>query len=380
MVGEKINSHSPESANENGDASGGGSEYPPFDPEKAKELVAQAHILQSAEEISDDKLRQRVLDNENALKERQERMKRDEEVAKLADEAEAKLGRNLSQSELQDLASQYDARLKNPNTKAEQPPKTETETPSFDPTLYANESEWRAANPDKQKGEKPRANPEYDFKNADRYQETTFALAAADSLIDSPNISYIDDIAQGISGKATENNTSVFEALKQSVKESDVDKKGGWAATDLMNAFIDTTSTYVISKDEKVGRGFAKGLLTSLEMQIDGFTKDKPNPYLDALRVDLSIIKPLADEFIKGYNPSYDSPNAFRDYLKNELETREIDVRSAKRRGEQISPDMERETQAIKSAMTKLEDMQSNYDKNLKNLQNTAYANHRIIK
>ena len=122
----------------------------------------------------------------------------------------------------------------------------------------------------------------------------------------------------------------------------------------MLNAFIDTTSTYIIRKDEKVGRGFAKGLLTSLEMRIDGFTADKPNPYLDALRVDLSIIKPLADEFIKDYNASYDTPNAFRDYLKNELEMRALDLRSAKRRCEQISPDMERETQAIKSVSLSL--------------------------
>lgn len=202
MVGEKINSHSSESANENDNTSGGGSEYPPFDLEKAKEQVAQARILQSAEEISDDGLRQRVLDNEKALKERQERIKRDEEVAKLADEAEARLGRNLSQSELQDLANQYDARLKNPDAETEPSPKTKTETSSFDPTLYTNESEWRAANPDKQKGEKSRANPEYDFRNVDRYQETTFVLAASDSLVDSPDIFYVDDIAQSIGDKA----------------------------------------------------------------------------------------------------------------------------------------------------------------------------------
>ena len=224
------------------------------------------------------------------------------------------------------------------------------------------------------------AEAEYNFKNADRYQETTFVLAAADSLVRSPDISYIDNIAQKIGDKAAENNTSVFEALKQSVQESDANKRGGWAATDLMNAFIDTTSTYAISKDEKIGRGFAKGLLVNLEMRIDGFTADKPNPHLDALRVDLSIIKPLADEFIKGYDTSYDSPNAFRDYLKDELEMREIDMRSAKRRGEQISPDVIRETQAINSAIAKLETLQSSYDKNLKNLQDTAHINHRVLK
>lgn len=346
MVGEKISSPSLENSGNGSDTFGGDSEYPPFDPEKAKELVAQAYILQSAEEISDKELRQRVLDNEKMLKERQERMKRDEEVARLADEAEMRLGRRLSDSELQDIANRYDA---------------------------------RGTNPKKPSGEKLGSSSEYDFKNVDRYQEATFVLAASDSLSDSPDISYIDDIARTVGDKAASNNSSVFETLKQSVQESDTDKEGGYAASDLLNAFIDTTSTYIASKDEKIGRGFAKGLLTGLEMQIDGFTTDKPNPYIDALRVDLSIIRPLADEFIQNYNATYDDPNAFRDYLKTELEMREIDLRSAERRGEQTSSDMEREAQAIKTTMAKLEEMRSHYDKNLKNLHDAAYARHRII-
>lgn len=300
MVGEKLGSHPSESI-ENSSGKTEEPDYPPFDPDRAKEIIANTKIISS-------------------------------------------------------------------------------ETPSFDPSLYMNESEWRAANPDKQLGEKPKINLEYDFRNADRYQETTFALAAADSLMESPDIAYVDRIAQGLGDRAAKNNTSVFEALKQFVRESDVDKDGGWAATDLMNAFINTTSTYVISKDEKIGRGFAKGLLTSLEMRIDGFTTDESNPYIDAMRVDLSIIKPLADEFINGYNAPYDSPSVFRDYLRNELKMREIDMRGVKRRGGQISSDMERETQAIKTAMTRLEEMQSDYEKNLKNLRDTAYANHRVIK
>ena len=148
MVGEKINEFSKENPVENQDF-----EYPPFDLEKAKEQVAQAKILSSAEDISDDKLRQKVLDQEDAIKRRQEKMKRDEEVARLADEAEARLGHNLSQAELQDLAEQYDAWLKNPNKESGQSPenedhKTENGVPEFDSTLYANESEseWRVAN------------------------------------------------------------------------------------------------------------------------------------------------------------------------------------------------------------------------------------------
>lgn len=146
MVGEKINEFSKENPVENQDF-----KYPPFDLEKAKEQVAQAKILSSVKNISDDELRQRVLDQEDAIKQRQEKMKRDEEVARLADEAEARLGRNLSQAELQDLAEQYDAWLKNPNKESEQSPenedhKAEDSIPEFDSTLYANESEWRAAN------------------------------------------------------------------------------------------------------------------------------------------------------------------------------------------------------------------------------------------
>lgn len=157
MVGEKINEFSKENPVENQDF-----EYPPFDLEKAKEQVAQAKILSSAEDISDDELRQKVLDQEDATKQRQEKMKRDEEVARLADEAEARLGRNLSQAELQDLAEQYDAWLKNPNKESEQSPenedhKAEDSIPEFDPTLYANESEWRAANSEEAEGYRNKA-------------------------------------------------------------------------------------------------------------------------------------------------------------------------------------------------------------------------------
>lgn len=296
MVGEKLGSYLSESI-ENSSGKTEESDYPPFDPDKAKKLIANVKMLSSAEEISDENLRQKVLNREEEIRERKEK-----------DDA------------------------------------------SFG---------------------------EYDFRNADRYQEDTFLLAAANSLVDSPDIGFIDNVMFDAKKRASKDGVTEFEALKQFVRESDIDKSGGWAATDLMNAFIDTTSTYIISKDEKIGRGFAKGLLTSLEMQIDG---DKPSPHIDALRVDLSIIKPLADEFINGYNASYDSPSAFSDYLRSELEMREIDMRGVKRRGEQISTDMERETQAIKTAITRLEEMRSNYDKNLKNLHDTAYANHRVIR
>ena len=384
MVGEKLSPHSSESIEK---SSGKVEEpiYPPFDPDKAKELIANAKMLSSTEEISDDELRQKVLNQEEKLRERKERMERDEEVARLADEAEARLGRNLSQAELQDIAKKYDAWLKNPNKDTEQSPESENhnsqaETLSFDPTLYANESEWRAANPDRQLGEKPRSNTEYDFRNADRYQEDTFLLTAANSLVDSPDIMFIDHAMFDVKERASKDGTTVFEALKALSKESNPDEKGGWAAIDLKGAFIDATSTYVISKDEKVGRGLAKGLLTKLEMTIDGATTDKPNPQADKLRVDLTLIKPIAEEFIEEYNPAYDDPNAFRDHLKSMLEMEESDVRFAKSRGEQPAPNAERKIQAIKSVMDELARMQSNYEKNLKNLHDTAYANHRVIK
>ena len=51
MTGEKINSYSPENTSRNDDASEGDFEYPPFNLEKAKEQVAQVHILRSAKEM-----------------------------------------------------------------------------------------------------------------------------------------------------------------------------------------------------------------------------------------------------------------------------------------------------------------------------------------
>ena len=386
MVGEKLNPHPSESI-EKSDGKIEESDYPPFNPDKAKELIANAKMLSSAEEISDDGLRQKVLDQEEKLKERKERMKRDEEVARLADEAEARLGRNLSQAELQDIAEKYDTWLKNPNKESEQSPesedhKSQAETLSFDPTLYANESEWRAANSvnAKQKAESKTISGEYDFRNADRYQEDTFLLTAANSLVDSPDIMFIDHAMFDAKERADKDNTTVFEALKALSRESNPDEKGGWATIDLKGAFIDATSTYVISKDEKIGRGLAKGLLTKLEMTIDGATTDEPNPQADKLRVDLALIKPIAEEFIEGYNPAYDDSNAFRDHLKSTLEMEESDVRFAKSRGEQPAPNAERKIQAIKSVMDELARMQSSYEKNLKNLHDTAYANHRVIK
>ena len=69
MAGEKLNQNSETTTNQNDSF-----EYPPFDLEKAKEQVAKARMLSSAEEISNDELRQRVLDHEEELKRRQERM------------------------------------------------------------------------------------------------------------------------------------------------------------------------------------------------------------------------------------------------------------------------------------------------------------------
>ena len=138
MIGEKFNQSFETTLNQNDDF-----KYPPFDLEKAKEQVAKAHILSSAEEIFDDELRQRVLNREEELKRRQERAERDEKIASLADEAEARLGRNLSQEELQDLAESYDTWLKNLNKESEQSPEEERNKMgvNFAPIKLPNETE-----------------------------------------------------------------------------------------------------------------------------------------------------------------------------------------------------------------------------------------------
>ena len=270
------------------------------------------------------------------------------------------------------------------SSRAEETPDdgTAPEKPVFDPTLYANESEWRIANhiDEEQTTEDEAASSEYDFKNIDRYQEDTFMLAAADSLVDSPDIMRIDRVISTVKENASRDGTSEYEALKTILQDPNLDEDSVYAASDLMSAFIETSSTYVVNKDEKIGRGFAKGLLTKLEMTIDSAATDVPNPRADTLRVDLALVKPIIEEFVDGYEPTFDDPNDFNDYLKTVLDMEQSDIRFAKMRGEQPAPDAERRVQAIKSVMEELENMQSTYQQNLNNLQNSAFANHRIIK
>lgn len=118
MVGEKLNQNSEPTPSQDER-----SEYPPFDPQKAQELIAQARTFSSAEEAPDSEAQRSDLGQEK-------QREFDEAIADLADEAEARLGRDLSQEERQDLAESYDEWLKNPNN---------------DPTLYRNESDWNAA-------------------------------------------------------------------------------------------------------------------------------------------------------------------------------------------------------------------------------------------
>ena len=115
-------------------------------------------------------------------------------------------------------------------------------------------------------------------------------------------------------------------------------------------------------------------------MTIDSAATDVPNPRADTLRVDLALVKPIIEEFVDGYEPTFDDPNDFNDYLKTVLDMEQSDIRFARMRGEQPAPHAERRVQAIKSVMEELENMQSTYQQNLNNLQNSAYANHRIIK
>lgn len=223
-------------------------------------------------------------------------------------------------------------------------------------------------------------NLEYDFRNADRYQEQTFMLAAANSLVNSPDIMHIDRVASIANERATEGSPTIFEALKTLSQETGTGEEGEFAATDLMNAFVDTTAAYVVSKDEKPARGLAKGLITTMKMRLASAPTNRPNRAADELKVDLELVQPIINEFIEGYNTEYESPNDFKDYLKNALEIEEADLRSARNRNTQPAPDTERRIQALKSTLTKLDELQSNYKKNLQILHDTAYANHRIIK
>ena len=257
---------------------------------------------------------------------------------------------------------------------------TERAKTEFDPSLYESESAWRHANFTASEGERVKGNWEYDFRRADRYNEQTFMLAAADSLADSPNIMHIDRVALGVSEKARKDQSNFFEALDGFVQESNGGTEEEFAAADLMNAFIDTTATYIISKDEKPARGFAKGLMTKMEMRLAGAVSDRPNQPADEIRVDLMCVQPIMQEFIEGYNPAYESPNDFKNYLETALQIEESNLRFAEDRYSQSSLETKRRMQALKSAISALDDLQSHYEANLKNLRDTAYAHHRIIK
>ena len=230
------------------------------------------------------------------------------------------------------------------------------------------------------KAEKARTSHDYDFRNTNRYQEGTFLMASANNLVNSDfsDINKIDHVADQANAMAAKENTSVYDALKKLSFEANVEQDG-YAATDLMNSFIDTTATYVVSREDNLPRGLAKGLMTALEMRVDSSPTDRENPYADELRVDFNMLQPIVNEFIEDYDQPYENPNAFREYLQNTLEIEEADLRSVKRRGERIDPDSGRRVQALKTALNDLEALQSNYESDLKNLRDSAMAAHRII-
>jgi len=214
---------------------------------------------------------------------------------------------------------------------------------------------------------------QYDYRKPNSYVESTLLLAAADSLVDSPDIMEIDSIASDVQSASRANKTTIFETLARRAKASDPEKDG-WAAIDLANAFIDSTAAYVISREESFNVGLAKGVLAK-----NGMLVDVAAPAVaDSIRLDQMYMKPIIDEFINAKD-GHDGPNILQDYLRNILEMEEIDLRSMTRRGEKIPDETKRRVQAIKNTIAQVEQIQADYKDNIQNVRNTALVNHRII-
>ena len=228
--------------------------------------------------------------------------------------------------------------------------------------------------------DKAKESRDYDFRKTNRYLEGTFLMASADNLVNSDftDINKVDRVADQAKAMAAKENISVYDALKKLSYEANIEQDG-FATPDLINSFIDTTAAYVVSREEVLPQGLAKGLLTALEMRVDSAPTDKENPYADELRADFNMLQPIVNDFIENYNQPYENPNAFREYLQNTLEMEEADLRSVRRRGERVDPDSGRRIQALKTALNDLVALQTNYQNDIKNLRSSAAAAHRII-
>lgn len=265
---------------------------------------------------------------------------------------------------------------------------------SFDPILYESESAWRAANPTVEYQQIHQNEPAYDFYNVSRFQEETFLLAAANATKDNDDFGRRFRLAEEISKTARENNASIYNTMKSFLgRESrgqapEGKKDKDYTLDDLSGSFVDITCAYVANRDKYRARGLAKALITNMQMTVDmsqnAFrNRSQPNPYLDEIRTDLSLVEDTLNDYIDRYDPhrygNNGDSNDLKGYLQDVLARKQTSIRLSEERGVPASANALREAQAFASTIKRLSMMQEFLDDNLSSLHGTATAYQRPI-
>ena len=264
---------------------------------------------------------------------------------------------------------------------------------SYDASLYANESEWRAAQSKEsterrvdyagQKAESDSGRFEnFDYRLADNHRDAICAAAAADKLALEHELSesvHTDGIISDARKESVAQDAPFLQVISKKVEQEAAAGGENFAAVDSLNAYVDMFATYAISKEKSFDAGLAKGLVTSQEMRIDtAARRDAGNPAADKLRLDNQYLKPLVDEYI-GANSGAEPSEGFEAFLQQQIVVLESDARMAARRGEQPDPNTTRKIEAVNSAIKEASSIRQDYPKNLKYLKDTAFNNRWIM-
>ena len=219
----------------------------------------------------------------------------------------------------------------------------------------------------------------HEFKKLDSYQQNILLTSAADSLVnilDLRDMSRVDQTLFKIQDEAKETGASPISVLNRLFSEADAENDE-WGAVDLRAAFIDLTSTYIMDKAENPGMGAARGVMNKMNMLLECRTEE-PNSYLDGVQLDKMYVEPIIDEYLSagdGRAPVDDLPS----FLNNRLAMEELGLEMAKKEGESVDPDAVRRVQALRSTIQMLFDLLGGHDNNMKCIRDTAAAHHWIL-
>lgn len=219
----------------------------------------------------------------------------------------------------------------------------------------------------------------HEFEKLDSYQQNILLTAAADSLVDVLDLremSRVDQTLFKIQDETRETGASPLSVLNRLFSEADVENNE-WGAVDLRGAFIDLTSTYIMDKAENPKMGAAQGVMNKMNMLLKCRT-EKPNSYLDGVQLDKMYVEPIIDEYLSAGDegaPVDDLPS----FLSHRLAMEESSLEIAERKGESVDSDAIRRIQALRSTIQLLLDLLGGYNNNMKCIRDTAVAHHWIL-